>query len=343
MILSKKTRVAIKRVMWVFIPAVLVLGLGVVGLSFYTIHRITHPARTPLYGSPRDFEIILQKPMWSDEKWKNSDGTESVGWFLSRGRQAPAIIVTHGYGSNRSDVLTLSFELWKSGYNVLLYDMRGHGESPVKWSGLGTYEKDDLLSAIRFLKNMRTDSHEEVIDGRIGLYGVDVGGYVSLVASSQDPAVKAVAVDSVYPNVGRFINAQLKGMVGKESDWANRLVDSPWTNRMTDLAMQVYLMRREDSSPAEEAVAAVSGRKFFFITAKDTGLYDAMTRDLYKKTKDTKELAEVEQTRLERLYVKASSDYDQRVAAFFKAAIPVASEKADKVGMLASASRRRRS
>jgi uncharacterized protein len=172
--IPKKTRATIKRVMWVFIPAVLVLVFGVFGLSFYFIHRLTHPPKTQLYGSPRDFQIILQKPIWSDEKWKNSDGTQAVGWFLTQGKTAPAVILTHGYGKNRSDLLTLGVELYKSGCHVLMYDMRGHGESPVAWSGLGTYEKDDLFSAINFLKEMKTASGGEMIDGRVGLYGVDL-------------------------------------------------------------------------------------------------------------------------------------------------------------------------
>jgi len=158
----------------VFIPAVLVLVLGVGGLDFYLIHRLTHPQRQPLYNSPRDFQVILQTPMWFDESWKNLDATQSVGWLLSRGSSAPAVILSHGYGGNRSDMLTLGVELWKSGYHVLLYDLRGHGDSTVKWSGLGTYEKDDLLSAVKFLKNKKTETGQPLVDGREGRKAVAI-------------------------------------------------------------------------------------------------------------------------------------------------------------------------
>ena len=330
MIISKSKRVTLKRILWAFIPAVLVFFVGVGTLDFYLIHRLTHPPRTQLYSSPRDFQIILQKPMWFDEKWKNSDSTESVGWFMSRGKPAPAVILSHAYGSNRSEFLTLAFEIWKAGYHVLVYDMRGHGENTVKWSGLGTYEKDDLLSAIKFLKEKKTDAGQLLLDGRVGLYGVEVGGYISLVASSQDPAVKAVAIDSVYPDVAHFINYRLKTMVGTDNPMANRLIDAPVTTRLTELAMQMYLMRREDSAPALESAVAATGRRFLYITAKNTGAYDAMTRDLHGSTKDPKELVEVPQSRLERLYDKASSEYDARVVAFFQQAIPLTSDKPGK-------------
>jgi pimeloyl-ACP methyl ester carboxylesterase len=317
----------VKRVLWVFIPAVLVFVLGIAALDFYFIHRLTHPPRTELYGSPRDFQLILQRPMWFEEKWKNSDSTQTVGWLLSRGKPAPAIILSHGYGANRSELLTLSFELWKAGYNVLVYDLRGHGESPVKWSGLGTYEKDDLFSAIKFLRNRTNETGQPLLDGRIGLYGVDIGGYTSLVASGQDPMIKAVAVDSVYPDVPRFMNHQLRRMVGSDSEMANKLVDSRWTTQLTDLAMQLYLLRREDSAPAFDSMATITGRKILFIIGKDSGQFGAMTRELYNAARDQKQIIEVEQTRLIRLYDKASSDYDERVVAFFKDAIPVAPDK----------------
>ena len=323
MLISKKKRASFKRVLWVFIPAVLVLVVGVGALDFYLVFRMTHPPRTQLYGSPRDFQVILQRPMWFDEKWRNSDSTQSVGWFLSRGKTGPVVILSHGYGSNRSELLTLAFELWKAGYHVLLYDMRGHGESPVKWSGLGTYEKDDLLSAIKFLKTKKTDSGQDLIDGRVGLYGVDMGGYISLVASSQNPAVKAVAVDSVYPDMGHFINHRLKTFIGTDSSTANVFVDSHWTSDLTDLALQLYLMRREDSAPAAESAAAVNASKLF-LSANNTGAFELLTHDLYLQAKDPKTLVEVEHTRMDRLYDKASAEYDARIVAFFRDALALA-------------------
>ena len=92
--ISKKTRIAIKRVLWVFIPAVLVFALGVAALDFYFIHRMTHPPRTALYGSPRDFQLILQKPMWFEEKWKNSDSTQTAGCWAEASPRPRSFSVT---------------------------------------------------------------------------------------------------------------------------------------------------------------------------------------------------------------------------------------------------------
>jgi len=47
-----------------------------------------------------------------------------------------------------------------------------------------------------------------------------------------------------------------------------------------------------------------------------------MTRELYSAAKDPEQIMEVDQSRLVRLYDTASSEYDARVVAFFKEAIP---------------------
>src|SRR5436853_913838 len=333
---SKQMRVFFKRLMWVFIPPVLVFVVGVGALEAYLIHRMTHPQRTKLYGSPRDFQVIMQQPIWSEEKWKDSDGTYCYGWCLSRGRPAPAVILSHGYGSNRSEVLTLAFELWKAGYHVLLYDLRGHGESQVNWSGLGTYETDDLLSAIGFIKAMKNESGQELLDGRVGLYGVDVGGYISLIAASQNTLVKAVAVDSVYPDVAHYINYKLKTYIG-DSRWANDLVDSGPASSVTGYAMQLYLMRKGDAAPAFDSVRAVTGRRYLFMTGSDAGLLQKMTREISDRAADQKQFIEIEKTRTNRLYEKAASDYDARVVAFFRDALPTTIDKPPAGGMRASA------
>ena len=313
----------IKRVLWVFIPPVVVFVVGVSLLDGYLIYKLTHPAPTQLYGTPRDFQVILQKPMWFEEQWRNLDGTQSRGWFLTAGKTSPAIVLSHAYGSNRSELLTLGFEIWKAGYNVMLYDLRGHGESPVKWSGLGSYEKDDLISGIEMLRNRKDENGQPICDGRIGLYGVDLGGYISLVAAGQSPLVKAVAVDSTCPDMPRLINYRLSTFVGAEKGWSKRLIDSEFTKRMMSLGMRTYMVRTEGLPSPLETVTTKADRRYLFIIGKDSGALEATTRELYAKTVDPKQLIEVEKSRLERLYDPDSAAYDTQVVAFFREAIPI--------------------
>ena len=47
-----------------------------------------------------------------------------------------------------------------------------------------------------------------------------------------------------------------------------------------------------------------------------------MTKELANQTKDQKEVIEVENCRLKRLYDKAASSYDARVVQFFRESMP---------------------
>ena len=327
--ISKSSRTTLRRVLFAFIPAVLVLALGAFLLDGYVIHRLAHPPKTKLYATPYDFQIILQKPMWTEEKWKNADGTSAVGWFLIQQKSeknqqkvtAPAIILSHGYGENRSELLNLSFELWKAGFHVLVYDLRGHGESPVTWSGLGTVEADDLVAAYNFIKGLKDEKGQDLVDGRIGLYGVDLGGLASLTASEKIPAVKAIAVDSPCLDVPNYISYRMKTYIGGGGDWANKLIDSEVTNRVTDLVVRGYL-KKESSGSAIEAVRKATGKRLLFITGKDAGMLQETTRELYSKAADQKLLVPLDKTRISRLYDEESSAYDKKIVDFFTDAIP---------------------
>jgi hypothetical protein len=88
--------------------------------------------------------------------------------------------------------------------------------------------------------------------------------------------------------------------------------------------MQVYLLRREDSEPALQALGASSGKRILFITGPDAGTLQATAREMFNQTKCQKDFAEVEQTRLDRLYNEKSQAYDARVVAFFKETFPTA-------------------
>jgi len=118
----------------------------------------------------------------------------------------------------------------------------------------------------------------------------------------------------------------MKSLLGSD-DWANGLIDSSLANSVNEIVMQVYLLRREDTAPAVEAVGVSSGKRFLFITGKNNGVLDGLTREVQAQTKDQNELVELEHTRTQRLYDEASSMYDARVVAFFSAAMPTLNDK----------------
>jgi hypothetical protein len=121
----------------------------------------------------------------------------------------------------------------------------------------------------------------------------------------------------------------MKTYIGGGGDWANRLIDSEVTNRVTDLVVRGYL-KKESGGSAIEAVRKATGKRLLFITGKDAGMLQGTTRELYSKAADQKLLIELDKTRISRLYDQESSDYDKKVVDFFAEAIPTDAADKDK-------------
>jgi predicted alpha/beta-fold hydrolase len=58
-----------------------------------------------------------------------TDGTLLSGDFWAQPHPAPTIIICHGYRINSTVLRPVAALEYKYGYNVLLFDFRGHGES----------------------------------------------------------------------------------------------------------------------------------------------------------------------------------------------------------------------
>src|SRR4051812_13434344 len=177
--MDRRQKALFKRILSVFVPLVILLLLSVIGTDYYFAYRILRPPKVAVINTPQGYEQILQKPIWDEKTWSGS--ADSIqGWLIYQDHPAPTVILTHGYGSNREEMLSTSFRLWDTGYNVVTYDVRAHGNSPAKESSLGPVELDDLKATIAYVKGLKNDAGVSIYDGRIGLLGVDMGGFISL-------------------------------------------------------------------------------------------------------------------------------------------------------------------
>jgi pimeloyl-ACP methyl ester carboxylesterase len=135
----------------------------------------------------------------TDETWTNRDGTSSRGWLLRGTENAPAVVLLHKFGADRSYVLNLGVKLNEStNFTILMPDQRGHGDSPlVKSASFSGCEAEDARSAIDFLRNLKTLNQTPYVGPNIGIFGVEMGGMVAIATAAKDPSIKAIAVDSV--------------------------------------------------------------------------------------------------------------------------------------------------
>lgn len=116
-------------------------------------------------------------------------GVIGVPEHLPAGDRRGAVIVLHGFGSNKDagNVMAPCKFLNDLGYVTMRFDMRGCGESEGEWGRLICLEQvRDTQSALTVLAE-----RSEVAPGRIGLLGSSFGAAVALYTSGVDARVAA--------------------------------------------------------------------------------------------------------------------------------------------------------
>jgi dipeptidyl aminopeptidase/acylaminoacyl peptidase len=134
------------------------------------------------------------------------------GWYVpAQGvdeASAPAVILVHGLNDCKRTpyILMPAGMLNRAGFNVLMIDLRDHGDSQVedgRFAG-GTEEYRDALGAWDWLVN-----EKHIPPERIGLFGTSLGAATVLITMGEEPRVAAAWEDSSYADIQVAIDAEL--------------------------------------------------------------------------------------------------------------------------------------
>ncbi|HEY1417862.1 MAG TPA: alpha/beta fold hydrolase, partial [Myxococcaceae bacterium] len=117
------------------------------------------------------------------------------GWF-AQGSRASAVVLVHGLGANRTELLPEAALLLRRGHSVLVYDSRASGESEGSLATWGDRERRDVAAALRWVRG-----RPGIDPARVGLYGFSVGASTVALAAAADPTVRAVGLGPVWPSL----------------------------------------------------------------------------------------------------------------------------------------------
>ncbi len=197
---SKSPRRWLRRFLWIALAVILLLVILVFGISGYAASSITKAQRFPVTQSPADFGLDYR-----DISFKSTDNLTLRGWWLGSGNSDRVIIMLHGVSMNRAwssiKLLDIARDLVRHGYNVVMFDLRGHGESEGERISGGYYEKNDLLGAVAWVKQQGSY--------KIGVLGFSMGAATSLMAVPESKDILAVVSDSSYIDLKDIINYEL--------------------------------------------------------------------------------------------------------------------------------------
>ncbi len=106
----------------------------------------------------------------------------------------PAVVLAHGFASDRMGMSGLARALTQAGYAVLTLDFRGHGENRTPFGRRGSRDESlfaDLRAAVDFLRTL-----PDVDGGRISVMGHSMGAGAALEYAGFDPALDATVMIS---------------------------------------------------------------------------------------------------------------------------------------------------
>jgi alpha-beta hydrolase superfamily lysophospholipase len=169
--------------------------------------RVGLPHRSPVETSPADFGLAFedvripagdhQLAGWllratTYEPTEDSSTPESPAPKRRRAGKAeaaeprPGIVVVRGWESNRGRTFAHVRYLHAAGFHCLVFDVRGHGDSPPETLPINVPEfSEDATAAARWLA-----TRPEV--SAVGVLGHSMGGAGVIVAASREPLIRAV-------------------------------------------------------------------------------------------------------------------------------------------------------
>jgi len=129
--------------------------------------------------------------------------------FLPAGLPAPAILLAHGFGGDKSSVATQAQSLADSGFVVLTWTARGFGQSTGEISmNAPTGEVADARKLIDYLSTRKEVNQQRSGDPLVGIAGSSYGGALSLLTAGYDQRIDAVVADITWNNLEKVLFPQ---------------------------------------------------------------------------------------------------------------------------------------
>ena len=167
--------------------------------SAFLFLRNTVLPRLPVTMTPGLFNLPFETV-----RLQATDGTSLEGWKVAGNPDRRWILLCHGVGSDRADLLDIASALHEAGFNLFLFDFRAHGGSSGRVTSFGWREQRDLEGALAFL-----GQQPDVPAASYGVYGISMGASVALMVAAKDERLGAVAADSPYTTLEETLGRHL--------------------------------------------------------------------------------------------------------------------------------------
>ena len=295
---------------------ILVLAvLYLVSISIRYVNRILYP-KTRTYDEARE---KVRKQGYFPEEYIDSLPYELLNikspyGYMIKGRiyqndSRKFIIIVHGITMNIYGALKYLPFFYKKGFNVVVFDLRNHGETGGDNTTYGYFEKWDLSTVTDHLYGRFGN------DISIGLHGESMGGTISMLNMAMDKRIVYGIIDCAFSDLPELLLLKLKQ-------------DSKLESKKLIALVNVFIKARsgfsiEDVSPLKE-LPTIKQPILFIHGASDTYVPPMMTKAMYAFKMDRKYMYIAEGAEHSTSMAVDPDRYDEEITAFLNLVYPEA-------------------
>lgn len=231
-------RLAIKILIFVIFISLIYLE----SVSLYIVNKFSHPEPFGFESYPISYGIEDFEKVYFESAKKDL----TLNGYFMRKNSTKTIIICHGYGNNKFAnriyvdqpfyQLELAKFLLDNGYNVLIFDFRGHGEDAKKTRVTISYdEQQDLIGAINFVQSKGMKE--------IRIIGFSGGGATALSVLDKTNDVDFVIADSAFSDLNDYLKENMSLWTG--------FPDIPYTYLVLLNMKLLHGVKFSDASPVD--------------------------------------------------------------------------------------------
>ncbi len=296
----------VKRTVVISLSSLLILvviGLG--GIAWHFSSKLAYPARK---ACGPDKYVFCKDPSelnlpFEEISFQTEDGKKINGWYIEKAKNAPAILIVHGFTGSRRAGLRFSPSFYQAGFNILLIDLRGFGTSEPGFTSMGYHEPKDVYAAVDYLVDTKKVSS-------VGIFGFSMGAATSIIAMAKDKRIQC----GIFS--GSFTRAY--DVVRRDAKRTHGISEYP----IVYLANIVYRLRTgvnlHNILPIDH-IAKISPRPLFIIQGKkDLIIPPKEGEALYTAAKEPKEIWLPEEADHVRSWNTYRDEAETKTASFFR-------------------------
>ena len=274
--------------------------VGIAGLSLASWGIVS--TRAALYPDRRTPPIPHPAASFTTARLVARDGVPFEVWRFQTPSPRARVLICHGYYAYRYQVVDIAQGLRTRGYEIVLFELRGHGERPGPCT-FGLKEAEDATTLLQWAKQL---DHGVLLP--VGVLGLSLGAAVVCHVASRESSVQAVVVDSIYSRLFPILQRAL---------WQRYHLPTFPFAWVTWWGLQLALRRRLRSIDPVVLAPQLHQPLFAIQGGEDRRVVPMLAREFYQRWAGSKERWFEPRVAHVGMFTHNPQEYCDRVARFF--------------------------